>query len=62
MVYGSYTLEYNCHIASYPGHSQLFNATLKSWEWPGDKAIIYHGLPLTQDASYKERVIYLNSV
>ena len=27
------------YVASYPGHSQLFNvfqcATLKSWEWPG---------------------------
>ena len=28
-----------CMLASYPGHSQLFNVTLKTWEWPGDKAI-----------------------
>ena len=26
------------HVASSPGHSNLFNATLKRWEWPGDEA------------------------
>ena len=39
------TMRIRVVLASYPGHSQLFNvnvtrckcATMKSWEWPGDR-------------------------
>ena len=29
-------------LASSPGHSHVFNVTLKTWEWPGDEATIYN--------------------
>ena len=32
--------QYIVCVASSPGHSHVFNVTLKTWEWPGDEAIV----------------------